>query len=46
MLTTIVGLALTEQLLPSGRHIPMDATDVALDALILGDGTVMRSSDD
>jgi hypothetical protein len=46
MLTTLVGLTLTDQLLPEGEHIPMDDTDVQLDAVIAGDGSVIRSSSD
>jgi 5-formyltetrahydrofolate cyclo-ligase len=46
MLTDSVGLSLTDQLLPSGEQIPMDDTDVRLDALIVGDGSVIRRSTD
>ena len=37
-----VGLALEEQLLPEDDRIPMDATDWRLDALVVGNGTVLR----
>ena len=38
----IVGLALEEQLLPEDDRIPMDATDWRLEALVVGNGTVLR----
>jgi 5-formyltetrahydrofolate cyclo-ligase len=37
-----VGLSLTDQLLPAGEQIPMDETDIRLDAVIAGDGSVYR----
>ncbi|KIW05883.1 5-formyltetrahydrofolate cyclo-ligase [Verruconis gallopava] len=37
-----VGLSLVDQLLPAGKEIPMDGTDVRLDAVIAGDGSVFR----
>jgi hypothetical protein len=37
-----VGLALKEQLLPLNESVPKDATDYRIDALILGDGEVLR----
>jgi len=39
-----VGLALNEQVLPAGQTVPMDETDQRIDALILGDGSVIRPS--
>jgi 5-formyltetrahydrofolate cyclo-ligase len=38
-----VGLALNEQILPGEDRVPMEKTDKLLDALILGDGSVLRS---
>ncbi|KAL1620681.1 hypothetical protein SLS54_006037 [Diplodia seriata] len=40
----LVGLALKEQLLLPAQSIPMDATDWRLDALVVGDGEVLRST--
>ncbi|TID23791.1 5-formyltetrahydrofolate cyclo-ligase [Venturia nashicola] len=37
-----VGLALNEQVLPADQTVPMDETDQRIDALILGDGSVLR----
>src|SRR4051812_33542672 len=37
-----VGLALAEQVLPADRAVPMEAYDVRLDALVVGDGRVLR----
>ncbi|KAE9967034.1 hypothetical protein BLS_004173 [Venturia inaequalis] len=37
-----VGLALDEQVLPADQTVPMDETDQRIDALILGDGSVLR----
>ncbi|KAF2433489.1 nagb/rpia/CoA transferase-like protein [Tothia fuscella] len=37
-----VGLALNEQVLPSGQSVPMAGTDQKLQMLILGDGSVVR----
>ena len=37
-----VGLALAEQVLPENEIVPTDASDYKLDALIVGDGTVIR----
>jgi len=39
-----VGLALQEQILPPTESVPMDATDWRLDALIAGDGSLLRRS--
>ncbi|KAF2395811.1 5-formyltetrahydrofolate cyclo-ligase-like protein [Trichodelitschia bisporula] len=38
----LAGLALSEQLLPADRTVPMEAYDVRLDALVIGDGRVLR----
>lgn len=38
-----VGLSLDRQLLPDGQSVPTDASDYKLDALIVGDGTIVRS---
>ncbi|MCJ1422657.1 hypothetical protein MMC29_000537 [Sticta canariensis] len=38
----LVGLALKEQLLKTEQKIPTDASDWPLDALIVGDGSVIR----
>ncbi|KAB2576774.1 5-formyltetrahydrofolate cyclo-ligase [Lasiodiplodia theobromae] len=40
----LVGLALKEQLLPPAQSVPMDATDWRLDALVVGNGEVLRST--
>jgi 5-formyltetrahydrofolate cyclo-ligase len=40
-----VGLALNEQMLPTEERVPMEKTDQRLDALILGDGSVLRRSE-
>ncbi|OJD36343.1 5-formyltetrahydrofolate cyclo-ligase [Diplodia corticola] len=40
----LVGLALKEQLLLPAQSVPMDATDWRLDALVVGDGAVLRST--
>jgi len=37
-----VALALNEQVLPTNHTVPMDETDRRVDALILGDGSVLR----
>lgn len=37
-----VGLALNEQLLPIGESVPADETDWTVDALVLGDGSVLQ----
>ncbi|QDS69666.1 hypothetical protein FKW77_009513 [Venturia effusa] len=37
-----IGLALNEQILPADQTVPMDETDQRIDALILGDGSVLR----
>lgn len=39
----VVGLALKEQLLPVMQEIPIDSSDWALNGLIVGDGTILRS---
>lgn len=39
----LVGLSLDIQLLPDGQSVPMNASDHKLNALIVGDGTVVRS---
>lgn len=41
-----VGLSLTDQLLPAGEQIPMDEYDIRLDAVIAGDGSVLRNLSD
>lgn len=38
----LVGLALEEQLLPEGQSVPTNDTDWPVDALIVGDGRVIR----
>lgn len=38
----LVGLSLDVQLLPEGQSAPTDASDHNLDALVVGDGTVIR----
>lgn len=38
-----VGLSLDIQLLPDGQTVPIDASDYKLDALIVGDRTIIRS---
>ncbi|KAI4187679.1 MAG: hypothetical protein L6R41_002659 [Letrouitia leprolyta] len=38
----LVGLALKEQLLPEGQEVPMGSSDWSLDALIVGDNSVLR----
>jgi len=40
-----VGLALNEQMLPTEERVPMEKTDRRLDALILGDGSILRRSE-
>ncbi|KAF2835229.1 5-formyltetrahydrofolate cyclo-ligase [Patellaria atrata CBS 101060] len=40
----LVGLTLIEQLLPANESVPMDTTDWRLDALITGDGHILRSN--
>lgn len=40
--STQVGLALKEQLLPEGQEVPMGSSDWSLDALIVGDNSVLR----
>lgn len=40
--STPVGLALKEQLLPEGEKLPVGSSDWSLDALIVGDDTVLR----
>ncbi|KAK4696884.1 5-formyltetrahydrofolate cyclo-ligase, partial [Lecanoromycetidae sp. Uapishka_2] len=42
----LVGLALDMQLLPEDQVIPTDASDWKLDALVVGDGTVLRKAVD
>ena len=42
MMIHVVGLALKEQLLPLAQEVPTDSSDWALDALIVGDGTVLK----
>ena len=37
-----VGLALQEQLLPQDQTVPVGSTDWSLDALAVGDGTILR----
>ncbi|KAF2180623.1 5-formyltetrahydrofolate cyclo-ligase [Zopfia rhizophila CBS 207.26] len=39
-----VGLSLTEQFLPSNESVPMDTTDFRLDALVLGNGQLLRAA--
>ncbi|KAF2452743.1 5-formyltetrahydrofolate cyclo-ligase family protein [Lineolata rhizophorae] len=41
----LVGLALNEQVLPPGQTVPTDPTDWRVDALVAGDGSVVRASD-
>ena len=41
--TTLVGLALKEQVLLQGHHVPTDSTDWRLDCLLIGDGRVLRA---
>ena len=43
-LVSIVGLALNEQVLSAPEEVPRDATDWKLDALILGNGQILRRS--
>jgi hypothetical protein len=38
-----VALGLEEQLLPEGENVPCDVTDYKLDALITGDGQILRA---
>ncbi|KAI9706961.1 MAG: hypothetical protein M1820_004548 [Bogoriella megaspora] len=38
----LVGLSLNEQLLPKDQTVPRDASDWMLDALITGDGNILR----
>jgi len=40
-----VGLSLEEQLLPEEENIPSDETDYKLDALILGNGEILRAAE-
>ncbi|QSS52046.1 MTHFS protein [Histoplasma capsulatum var. duboisii H88] len=40
----LVALALTEQLLPSGKKIPIADHDCSVDALIVGNGRILTSS--
>lgn len=40
----LVGLALKEQILLPAQSIPMDSTDWRLDALVVGDGEILRSN--
>ena len=40
--TLIVGVALKEQLVPAGEKIPVNDDDWTLDALILGDGSMLH----
>ena len=39
----IVGLALSEQVIPHGDDIPVNGSDWPLNALIMGDGSVFES---
>lgn len=39
----VVGLALVEQLVPPEDQIPTDSSDWPLDALVLGDGSVIQN---
>ena len=41
---TLVALALNEQVLSPEESVPSDATDYKLDALITGNGEVVRAS--
>ncbi|KAL9030118.1 MAG: hypothetical protein Q9196_001729 [Gyalolechia fulgens] len=41
-LSTPVGLALKEQLLPEGQEVPIGPLDWSVDALIVGDEPVLR----
>ena len=38
----LVGLSLDVQLLPEDQHVPTDASDYKLDALVVGNGTIFR----
>ncbi|KAI4163348.1 MAG: hypothetical protein LQ342_003083 [Letrouitia transgressa] len=38
----LIGLALQEQVLPESQHVPTGALDWPLDALVVGDGRVLR----
>jgi len=38
---SLVGLGLKEQILPHGQNVPVDALDWRLDALVIGDGTII-----
>jgi len=44
LISALVGLALNEQILPADQTVPMDGTDQRIDALILGDGSVLSRS--
>lgn len=46
LINIAVGLALDVQLLPDDQTVPLDASDWALDALVIGNGTVLRKSGD
>ena len=39
-----MALALNEQVLPPEETVPSDATDYKLDALIMGNGEVIRAN--